>query len=108
MTKAEKMVCLGFAVAASLIGAILGWGYHWCKYHNNVTHDGMSHLPGGTRLVVAVGPWVFLIPVLLLVAGILLRRTRLPLLVVINLGWVFAFAWPATCLWAWELPFVLL
>ena len=104
---ADRIVRVGFATAASFISAALGYGYHWENYHNNVEHRGMD-LPQITAWVTAGAPWVFLVPLAVLGTALIWRRHPLVVLIAIHAGWLFAIAWPALCLWAWEVPFTLL
>lgn len=105
MKDANEIARVVFSAAAALISAAVGNGYHWVQYHNMVEHYKVD-LPQMTTWVVAVAPWVFLLPLVVLCGGLIWRRRPLLVLSFVNIGWVFAVAWPALCLWAWAEPTV--
>ena len=107
MKSASEVVRVVFSAVAALVSAGVGNGYSWVEYHNQVEHYGVA-LPQMTRWVVAAGPWVFLVPLVLLCAGLIWRRRPLLALLFVNIGWLFAVAWPGLCLWAWAVPRLLL
>jgi len=107
MSNTKEVIQVAFAGAASVIGAFWGFAYHWAKYHTHVEHESMM-LPNITALVTALAPWVFLVPLAVLFVGIALRKRPLGVIVTVNLGWLFAISWPLLCVWAWEVPFILL
>lgn len=106
MSSVDQTVRVVFSGAASLISAALGYSYHWIQYHNGVEHMHTA-LPEITRWVTAVAPWVFFVPVAVLVAGLVWHRRPLAVLVSIQFGWLFAVTWPPLCLWAWAVPHTL-
>ena len=103
MSNADQIVRVIFSAVASLISAALGYGYHWVQYHNNVEHSHMM-LPQITGWITAIAPWVFLIPLAVLCSGMIWRKRPLVVLLTVNLGWLFAIAWPPLCLLAWTVP----
>jgi hypothetical protein len=105
--KPEHMIRLGFSVAAALLAARIGFGINYVQYHNLVVHQG-SKLPSPTEWVCAAVPWVFLVPLAVLVAGAVFRKRPLVIETAIGFGWLFAVTWPATCIWVWQVPTILL
>ena len=105
--KPEQQIRLGFSALATFFAALVGFGIDYIHHHNAVEHHGET-LPNGTLLVTTVAPWMFAVPVIVAVVGALFRRRPLGVEVIANLGWLFAVAWPATCVWAWLIPTMLL
>jgi hypothetical protein len=107
MSTIDPIVRTVFSGAASFISALVGYGYHWTQYHNEVDHMHIS-TPVFTSHVIAAAPWVFLIPLAVLTAGLIWRRHPLIVLLSVHTGWLFAVSWPPLCLLAWALPHVLM
>jgi hypothetical protein len=99
------------AFLATLIACFFVLGYNHTKYHNAVEHQ-HAVLPSATSFVAATALGAFLIPVVILAAALLpdrwIKARRTVEMLATCFGWLFAFAWPLLCIWAWELPFVLL
>ena len=107
MTRSEHVIRIVSSSAATLIAALFVLGYHSIKYHNNVYHGRMP-IPYCLQWVHAAAHWMFLVPLVVLVLGVLCLKRSLMVTVVISVAWLFALAWPLLCIWAWELPFLLL
>ena len=103
MKNTDQLVRVAFASSAALLSAWFGYGYHHVHYHNAVWHY-HSVLPALTGWVSAVAPWVFALPFAILLGGLIWWRRPIVVLSLVNVGWLFAIAWPALCLWAWAIP----
>ena len=105
------MVRIALAACAALIGCLFVLCYNGIMYHNVVEHYD-SDIPGGTRLIDALAGWAFAIPILTAILGVMLamshERSGTPVLLLTQLCWLFALAWPLACILAWELPFIIL
>ena len=60
--------------------------------------------PDRRRFTNAAAPVVFLVPLVVFVAGIFFRTRSLVVEAAVGLGWLFAVTWPATCIWVWQIP----
>jgi hypothetical protein len=111
LSRSEHITRVITAAVATLLACLFVLGYHSIKHHNHVEH-GQLDLPTATRCVAAAAPWTFVVPLVVLVLGALFLKPRAPhnlaIVVLTSIAWLFALAWPLLCLWAWELPFVLL
>jgi len=107
MKCSEQIVRSFGAFGAALVAVFFAMAYHGAKYHTHVEHEHLE-LPNATRLFSAVVPWALLVPLVVLVLGLLLRRRPLALTVIACAGWLFALGWALMCILVWELPFVLL
>ena len=108
---ATGLVCAVAAAFATLLSCLFALGSHSVKCHNLVEHERLD-LPCATHWVASAVPWVFVVPLVVLVLGVIFLRSRtrhaLAITVLANIAWLFALAWPLFCLYAWELPSVLL
>jgi hypothetical protein len=95
---------------AALVSAGFVFLYNAIKA-NNARWQGME-LPSLTAFYEWASPYGLAIPAAILLTGIgcLRLRTRpdLVLNIVSYFGWLYALAWPLGCIFAWEVPYVII
>ena len=108
MSRAHRIVHLVASSLACLIGVCFVLGYNGVYYHNNVEHRQIMDLPAITNFFAVFTPWALLLPPSIFAVGLAARKHEWTFLIVTYFGWLFAIAWPLSCIFAWECPFVLL
>lgn len=95
------MLVVGASVS-TLISALFVLGYDGIKYHNSRSEH--ICLPDMLGWFHAISPWMFVVPSVVLVLGLLLLKRPSALTVMVTISWLFALAWPLACILAWKVP----
>lgn len=104
MSTKQGLVRLLAAALATLVACIFVTAYNW------VSHDPRYLLPAITRWLVAFTPYAYGVPVLVLLIGVVLLRSRTERIVafegLIATAWILAFCWVLASLFSWQLTHV--
>ena len=107
MARRERIICVVSSSIATFISAWFVLGYNGIKYHNHVEHEGLA-LPLGLHWIGVAAPWMLLVPLLAIVLGLLCLKRPWAVTVITAAAWLFTVGWALVCIYAWELPFVIL
>ncbi len=107
MKRSEKVVRILTSALATLVAILFVYGYSGIKYHNAVEHGQMA-IPPMLEFIHATGYWALAVPICVILAGVAFSRRELPIIIIVNISWLSALAWPLLCIFAWEVPFIIL
>ncbi|UCG81718.1 MAG: hypothetical protein JSV60_05435 [Desulfobacterales bacterium] len=110
MDRAGRIVRILASTIAALLSATFVFWYNAIKT-NNARWQGIQ-LPSLTAFYEWASPYGIAVPAGILLTGIvclrLTARQDLVVNVVSYLGWLYALAWPLGCIFAWEVPYVII
>lgn len=110
MDSASRMVQMLSSTIAALISAGFVFLYNAVKA-NNARWQGIE-LPSLTAFYEWASPYGLAVPAAIFLVGIGCLRLRtcpdLVLDIVSCFGWLYALAWPLGCIFAWEVPYVII
>ncbi|MFO7958695.1 MAG: hypothetical protein R6X33_16520 [Candidatus Brocadiia bacterium] len=104
MAKLERIIHIVGASVATLISACFVMGYHSIQYRNHVVH-GDIEIPRILHWIGAAAPWMFLVPPVVLIVGLLRLKQDSVVAAVTTSAWLFALGWALLCIGGWQMPF---
>jgi hypothetical protein len=102
MNKTENIIRIIAGSVAMFFSVLFGYGYYDCTgYHNAVVQQG-AVLPVLVYGVAMILPWAFILPVLILICGLVLRERNTLVTLIVSISWVLALGWPLLVITMWQ------